>query len=161
MAIELNRFFMNKCCLKFGLILLFIGISQNIMAHDIPNGVLGPLPSASDYYLIECRNDESGAGDSVRLEVTLTSLLKNGPVVSLQVKTENPLYVTNITDAVGGDKTSSMKATVANDNNGTANGFYYFTVNKSKAGIQKYQIKFHCLSKSGHAGTEESMIQNQ
>ncbi len=151
---------MNKCCLKFGLILLLIGISQNILAHDIPNGNLPPSPSASDYYQIECRNDESGAGDADRLEVTLTSLIKNGPVVSLQVKTENPIYVTNITDTIGGDKIPSRTATVANDNNGTANGFYYFTVNKSKAGIQKYQIKFHCLSKSGHAGTEVSMIQN-
>lgn len=154
-------FFMINRRLKIGLLLLLIGKSQSLLAHDIPNGNLGPLPSASDYYLIECRNDESGAGDADRLEVTLRSLIKNGPVVSLQVKTENPLYVTNITDAVGGDKISSMKATVANDNNGTANGFYYFTVNKSKAGIQKYQIKFHCLTKSGHAGTEETMIQNQ
>jgi hypothetical protein len=147
--------------LKIGFLLLLVGKSHNILAHDIPNGNLGPLPSASDYYQIECRNDGSGAGDADRLEVTLRSLKKNGPVVSLQVKTENPLYVTNITDAVGGDKVSSRTAIVANDNNGTANGFYYFTVNKAKGGEQQYQIKFHCLTKSGHAGTEETMIQNQ
>ncbi len=153
-------FIMIDRWLKIGLLFLLIGKSQSVLAHDISNRNLGPLPSASDYYQIQCRYD-SGAGDTDRLEVTLTSLLKKGPVISLQVRTENPLYVTNITDAVGGDKVPSRTAAVANDNNGTANGYYYFTVNKAKPGIQKYQIKFHCLSKTGHTDTAESQIQNQ
>lgn len=152
---------MSRRYLKVGLLLFLLGKDQDIMAHDIPNGILGPLSSASDYYEIVCFN-YNNEGDADRLEVTLTSLIKNGPVVSLQVKAENPVYITNITDSVGGDKMSSRVAVVANDNNGTANGSYYITVNKAKAGIQKYKITFHCKSKTSHAGTnEESMIQNQ
>lgn len=152
---------MIRYYLEIGLLLVLLGKVQNVLAHDIPNGVLGPFSSASDYYQIACVNDGSGTGDADRLEVILTSLIKNGPIISLQVRTENPVYIANITDPVGGDKISSKAAVVANNNNGTANGSYYITVNKAKAGIQKYHIKFHCLSKTGHAGTEESMIQNE
>ena len=147
---------MIKHCLKIGFLLISIGESPNLLAHDILNS-LGPVSSASDYYQIQCFNDNGGSGDPSRLEVTLISFSKSGPVISLQVRTENPLQVSNITDAIGGDKMTSRTESIAIENG----GFAYFTVNKAKAGIQKYQIKFHCLSATGHAGTAQVTLQNQ
>ena len=144
--------------LKIGLLLLLTGKFSNLFAHDIINS-LGPDSSASDYYQVQCFND--GNGDANRLEVTLISKKKAAPIVSMQVVTENPLSVSSATDNIGGDKTTSRTLVVANDNNGTANGYYYFTVNKTRAGVQKYQIRYHCMSQTGHAGTDSVAIQQQ
>lgn len=131
-----------------------------VWAHDM-DGKLGPDSSASDYYQIECLDDDSGAGDATYLEIALITKTKGAPVVSLQVTTAEPLTISNITDPINGDSSSSRVVDAANNQNGTANGSYYVSVNKTQAGVQSYHFTYHCMGEYAHAGTQIVVLQNQ
>lgn len=142
------------------LALLTIFSPAMVWAHDM-DGMLGPDSSASDYYQIECLDDGTGAGDAKYLEVELVTRTKGAPVVSLQVSTTQPLTISNITDPISGDSNASRVVDVANNQNGTANGSYYVSVNKTQAGVQTYHFTYHCMGENAHAGTQISVLQNQ
>lgn len=126
------------------------------MAHDLI-GVLGPDGSSTDYYQVDCFNDNSGSGDSDHLEAYVIGRTSKSPVISLQVRSNDTML--NTSDVVGGDKDPSRTIMVAD---AVSNGSYFLTVNKVSAGIIKYEVKYHCMGPYGHTGTQlTSVIQNQ
>lgn len=150
----------NHPILFFLIVLLTIGNSTAVYSHDV-EGTLGPDSSASDYYQIECYDDGQGAGNAKSLEIEFFTTTNAAPVVSLQVRTDKPVSLTNITDPVNGDNNPSRTVELANiQTNSSANGYYYVTVNKNRYGIQSYHFTYHCIG-DGHAGTSTTALQNQ
>jgi len=139
--------------------MLLQATSLPLYAHD-QFGVLGPAAGATDYYRIQCSND--GSGNAGKLVVTVKAGKKKGPPLSLQIATESPETVTNLTDANPKDKLGSRTVEVADDIDGSANGYYFVAVNKSAAGIQSYQFQYHCITDLDvHTGTDIAIWQNQ
>jgi myo-inositol-hexaphosphate 3-phosphohydrolase len=155
-----EKFMQNHLQRLFWAALIALANPAALRAHDM-SGTLGPGSSASDYYQIECLDDGAGAGNATYLEIALLTKTKNSPVVSLQVSTAEPLSLSNITDPINGDSSPSRVVDVANDQNGTANGSYYVSVNKTQAGVQSYHFTYHCMGEYGHAGTQIGVLQNQ
>jgi hypothetical protein len=130
--------------------------SLPLMAHDLV-GVLGPDGSSTDYFQVDCSNDQSGSGDSDRLEASIIGRTSKSPAISLQARGNDIL--SNTSDNIGGDKNASRTIMVADR---VTNGRYFLTVNKVSSGITKYEIKYHCMGPRGHTGTQlSSVIQNQ
>ena len=131
-------------------------------AHD-QSGKLGPDPSATDYYIVTCFKDDNDNVEPALLEVSLMAYSKSPAIVSLQLASTNPKTIANITDPIGGDKSPSQSSKVANlDTNENGGGIYLITVDKSAAGTQSYQFKYHCKGQNGdHVGTQISTRQNQ
>jgi hypothetical protein len=141
-----------------------------VFAHDQDN-TLSPSPSATDYYQVNCYDDNSGAGPAAYLELELLTTSKATPIVSLQVKTTDnsgPFLITNITDSISGDKIPSRTVRIANksatpytkvDEINNANGYYVITVNKTLKGKQSYHFSFHCIGLGGHTGTDIEQLQ--
>ncbi|WP_150050132.1 MULTISPECIES: hypothetical protein [Methylomonas] len=141
--------------------MLLLATSLPLNAHD-KYGLLGPDATATDYYRVQCSNN--GNGNAAKLEVAVKALKRKGPPLSLQVATEFPETIINLTDSNSKDKLPSRTVDVANDIDGKGNGFYFLAVNKTKAGIQSYHFEYHCLTASDvHTGTEISDVpwQNQ
>lgn len=139
--------------------MLLLATSLPLYAHD-QYGVLGPAAGATDYYRIQCSND--GSGNAGKLVVTVKAGKKKGPPLNLQLATQSPETITNLTDANPKDKLSSRTVEVADDIDGSANGYYFVAVNKSAAGTQSYQLQYHCMTSSGvHTGTDIEAWQNQ
>lgn len=127
-------------------------ISVDGMAHDADGG-LPVSASASSVWYVTCSDDGNG-GEPINLAVSMINNTKNGPMVSLQIITEQtPPKFFNIADPVGGDNQSSAEIST---NSGSP---HYILVNKSSSGQVGYHFTYHCMSASGHTGTEIQQIQ--
>jgi len=155
----------NKKFIFASFLLTFSSLSQ---AHDW-DGNLGPSASASDFLVIRCFDNNDGAGPAEELELELLTKTSASPIVSVQVRTEEPVKIYNTTDPTGGDSNFSAPINASNEKPDTSivgnpkngNGLYYVTVNKTAAGAQDYHLTYHCLSATDHAGTDILSVQDQ
>ena len=143
---------MMKQFLKSVLLMSFL-ISVDGMAHDMDNGILPVSASASSIWYVTCSDDGNG-GEPINLAVSMNNKTKNGPMVSLQIIThQTPPKFFNIADPVGGDNQSSAEISTKSGSS------HYILVNKSSSGQVAYHFTYHCMSASGHTGTEIQQIQ--
>lgn len=122
-------------------------------AHD-QAGSLGSAIGSTDYYVVTCDNDGSGA--PAKLSV---SIIDQAPVVApaISVQVVKDLLAANATDQVDGDTTPSPTVSVA-----AGPGDYFVIVDKTKAGAETYNMTYHCQTSAGvHTGTSIFMLQNK
>lgn len=122
-------------------------------AHS-QSGALGSMARATDQYQVTCSTDGGGATRRLALRVRDNAPVRT-PVVSAQVR--KGALATNTTDAKDGNAAYSPRVYL----NG-GNGVYYVMVNKTRKGVEKYTLEYHCQTKSGgHTGTAIITLQNQ
>ncbi len=137
-----------------------LALAGNASAHD-QSGDLGNAASATDYYVVTCSNDGSGA--PYQLYFDLTDLTKNSaPVVSAQVTKD--LMAATTSDLVDTDTAAGpaiiLRGGAAAPGKGSGPGNYFVTIDKSKAGLEKYHFTFHCQTQNGdHTGTDITTLQ--
>lgn len=139
--------------MKRFILLMLVGLPLNAFAHDW-SGNLGEDVSATDYIMIYCSADGSIPADRLFLKLTSDSPA-GAPLISAQIAKGS--LVTNVTDLINGDTTSSREADVA-----AGEGVYRVTVNKNKVGKVSYSFAYHCQSNSGeHSETNATTLQDQ
>ncbi len=134
--------------------LLIITFAKLSYAHD-QSGSLGEVASAIDQYQVHCFDDGFGPNGYLDISVQDTNP-KASPKLSLQVAVGNVAF--NTTDAVDADAAYSPELSVK----GNADEFYYVTVDKTSAGVENYQIQYHCMTNDNqHTGTEIVQLTDQ
>lgn len=144
------------------LIMGLMTVADCVLAHS-QTGSLGKKTTgaaATDVYLINCFDDESGAGIPNKIFVHVKdNAPKLASEISVQIIKSGLASVPSI-DKVDADAGYSLAASLTK-----GAGDYTVLVNKSAAtakGLENYALEFHCQSASGvHAGTEWTMTQNQ
>jgi hypothetical protein len=132
------------------------------LAHSV-SGSLGKTTTgaaATDVYLINCYNDDEGAGNPNKIFMRVKdNAPKLASTVSVQVIKGGLATVPSI-DPVDGDAGYSPAISLTR-----GAGEYTVIVNKSALavkGLENYTLEFHCQSASGgHAGTDWITSQNQ
>ena len=149
---------MKKIPLKRGLTILSLSMAlaqaNLVYAHDL-SGSLGVASTSIDYYQVHCFDD--GAGPNGYLEVSLKDIAPvAAPKISLQVIRDDT--ATNTTDPIDGDAGESPILSVK----GSADQYYFLTIDKTAAGAESYSAEYHCLTNDNqHTGTEIYTITNQ
>jgi len=134
--------------------LIFIGImclcqAWSVSAHD-QSGSLGDSASATDYYELECFDDNNGAPEHLFFEVRGGSQTATAQI-SAQVINGGQTYST--TDHVNGDSEYSPQLKVVHEGN---NDVYRFAIDKNGAGVANYSLQYHCETAAGvHTGTSD------
>ena len=133
--------------------------AQEVSAHEL-SATLGTAAGATDYYQVHCYDDGAGATGYLELSVT-DELPVAAPIVSTQVMKIDSINKTyrllSSSDLKDGDASSSPELAAS-----WGNGFYFVTVNKTKAGAEKYTLSYHCMTAGNeHTGTDITPLQDE
>ena len=139
--------------------LLSLGQPGVVLGHSA-RGSLGKKKSATDVYSVTCSNEEGGDTPTFRLAAQVRDELpRQKPLLSVTITKDGA--AAQATDTNGdGNRRYSPWAYVDG-----GNGVYRVMVTKSRRGIERYSLEFHCQgpSSSGfiHTSTGVRITQNQ
>lgn len=138
--------------------------SRVASAHTLSPAVVGKAANAADVYEITCYDAGDGTGTPVRLIGEVKGIGPNTSARAMLTIEKDSVAVSSV-DWKTGDRKLSPEIS-----NAGGPGTYKVTVSKTakpgqpdKARAKKliYGLIYHCLSATGHAGTNLVTIQNQ
>ncbi len=140
-------------------LLLALGQTGVALAHST-GGALGKKKSATDVYAVTCSNEEGGDTPTLRLAVQVRDELpRRKPKISVTIAKNGTEART--TDKNGDGNRRYSPWAYLDEGNGT----YRMSITKSRKGLERYSVEFHCQgpSSSGHIHTATDMVitQNQ
>ncbi len=138
--------------------LLSAGLPEGVPAHSA-GGSLGKKKIATDVYSVTCSNEEGGDTATFRLAARVRDELpRRKPKIRVSVGKDG--IAAAATDERDGNRAYSPWAFVDG-----GNGVYRLTVTKSRRGIERYSVEFHCQGSSAtgflHTATDVAITQNQ